>query len=331
MAEPSSLIVAADAHIEWSRRPNLGLPSAAAPVGAEPLALHGRATSAQALVTIALSCLRQIALNEAGVRAGSGESVHQMRVGLRRLRAALSIFKSVLQTGEFDGLKSELAWLTEQLAAAREYDVLIGVRRKFADVASGVTGAESAFTCELARRQREAFARASRAVTGARFERLIGSWAIALLSRTNEGGKGDLPVRNLARRVLERRTRRLLERLERFSELGVVERHELRIFVKKLRYATGYFGALFPNRSGKRFSHALEALQDTLGDLNDIAAHQRLALELIEDNANDSCESRRVAFAIGALSGAEHAELRSVLATVPKLRARLAHAPRFWR
>jgi len=49
------------------------------------------------------------------VREGDTEGVHQMRVGLRRLRAAISIFKELLPDSETEAVKSELRRLTEQL------------------------------------------------------------------------------------------------------------------------------------------------------------------------------------------------------------------------
>jgi len=65
-------------------------------VRAEPIALHRRATVAQAFAVIGFSCLRQLTLNQPGVRAGNEEAIHQMRVGLRRLRTALSLFHAAL-------------------------------------------------------------------------------------------------------------------------------------------------------------------------------------------------------------------------------------------
>jgi triphosphatase len=41
--------------------------------------------------------------------------VHQMRVGLRRLRAAISLFAKLLGDQEPERVKSELKWLTGEL------------------------------------------------------------------------------------------------------------------------------------------------------------------------------------------------------------------------
>ena len=46
-----------------------------------------------------------------------------MRVGLRRLRAAISLFAKLLGDQETERVKSELQWLTGKLAPARDLDV----------------------------------------------------------------------------------------------------------------------------------------------------------------------------------------------------------------
>src|SRR5260221_13633394 len=48
-----------------------------------------------------------------------------MRVGLRRLRAALSLFKPLIEGGEFEAIKKGLKWRTGELAPARDFDVFV--------------------------------------------------------------------------------------------------------------------------------------------------------------------------------------------------------------
>lgn len=307
--------------------------TAGAAVHAEPIALHRKATSTQALVLLAGSCLRQIAQNQKGVREGFGDAVHQMRIGVRRLRAAISIFKDALRRGSFDGLNSELVWLTEQLAAVREYDVLIASKRNFDDFTRSAFAGECELADVLARRRQAALAVARSAVESARFHRFILSLTLGLILPADEDGVGDRLVRDLAREVLERRTRKVLRRLARFNRLGLRERHQLRIQVKKLRYGTQFFATLFPNteRSCKRFSRALVELQDTLGRLNDTTVHERIASDLVDGGTSEARASRRVAFAMGAFTEAEKAEVPELTARVERLAARLARVPRFWR
>ena len=64
---------------------------------ASPVELDPGMTSAQAFRVIARNCLRQIIANAPGVCAQDIEAVHQMRVGLRRLRAAITIFEKMVE------------------------------------------------------------------------------------------------------------------------------------------------------------------------------------------------------------------------------------------
>lgn len=66
---------------------------AAKPVRAGTIDLDPEVSTAEAFQIIALSCLDHAAANSRAVREGETEGVHQMRVGLRRLRAAISVFK----------------------------------------------------------------------------------------------------------------------------------------------------------------------------------------------------------------------------------------------
>jgi CHAD domain-containing protein len=53
------------------------------------------------------------------------EAVHQMRVAMRRLRAAMSIFKRVFADERSDTVKNQLRALAGELGEARDIDVLL--------------------------------------------------------------------------------------------------------------------------------------------------------------------------------------------------------------
>ena len=76
-------------------------------------------------MTIGFECLRHVTCNEIAVRRSDPEGIHQMRVGLRRLRAASSLFKEMLHDRETHRIKLGLVWLTEQLGPARDYEVML--------------------------------------------------------------------------------------------------------------------------------------------------------------------------------------------------------------
>jgi inorganic triphosphatase YgiF len=66
---------------------------------AEPVVLTPDTATRDAFRVIAASCVKQVIVNKPALLAGP-EGLHQMRVGLRRLRAAISLFASILGQAE---------------------------------------------------------------------------------------------------------------------------------------------------------------------------------------------------------------------------------------
>jgi CHAD domain-containing protein len=109
-------------------------------------------------------------------------------------------------------------------------------------------------------------------------------------------------------------------------------RHKLRIQTKKLRYAAEFFAALFTTKRArkrrKQFLPALERLQDGLGDLNDIAVHEKriAAMGVRRRRSNPN----RV-FAAGLLTGREDARLDAAMTAATEAYTDLAKVKPFWR
>jgi triphosphatase len=107
------------------------------------------------------------------------------------------------------------------------------------------------------------------------------------------------------------RRRKLRKKAKSFAELDPPRRHKLRIQAKKLRYASDFFGGLFSGKQSdkrrKKFLAALEAVQDCLGDLNDIAVHENM---ISAAGMGHRPTSRKRAFAAGLLTGQEDATHR---------------------
>jgi CHAD domain-containing protein len=102
-------------------------------------------------------------------------------------------------------------------------------------------------------------------------------------------------------------------------------RHRLRIAVKKLRYAREFFESLKLDGRGRRASGkidgALENLQGALGSLNDTTMHVRLAHGLARINL-----ATRKAYAIGFVTGQEHARSRQLVSEAIQAGKRMRRA-----
>jgi CHAD domain-containing protein len=108
--------------------------------------------------------------------------------------------------------------------------------------------------------------------------------------------------------------------------------------VKKLRYATEFFVGAFPStkksvRRRKKFVVKLKAMQDALGDINDIRVHQGLAKQTIKPQAGARQQRERRArraFAAGRLSGREAARFALVMKQAERAYAAFAKTESFW-
>ena len=144
--------------------------------------------------------------------------------------------------------------------------------------------------------------------------------------------QGDRPIEVFAVEQLARRWRKVRKKGKVLDKIDPRRRHKLRIQTKKLRYATEFFSALFATRRAqkrrKRFLPAPERLQDALGDLNDIAVHEK-RITAIGVRRRQSNTSR--VFAAGLLTGREDARKDATMQTAIEAYRHLAKVKPFWR
>ena len=69
--------------------------------------------------------------------------------------------------------------------------------------------------------------------------------------------------------------------------LNSTELHRLRIRIKKLPYATEFFGSLWPLRRTKKYLSALKDMQQALGTYHDITVAMSLVVSLEAAEGND--------------------------------------------
>ncbi|MBP0594074.1 CYTH and CHAD domain-containing protein [Paraburkholderia sp. LEh10] len=260
-----------------------------APVRAQPLKLKRRYTVEETFQHIAKNCLAQIHGNERGVVSGHDpSSVHQMRVGLRRLRSALDMFADVISApAHFD---KDLRWIAGELGGARDWEVLAGPTLEQA-FASARDGDDVRATREAAKgRATENRKTAAAAVDSVRYTRLVLQFTLWIESMGWRKGQTDKErarcqrsISEFANATLSRRHRKLLKRGRGLAELDDETRHRARIAAKKLRYATEFFASLFDKRDVKRYINALSKLQDDLGWRNDIVVADGLLRSLASD------------------------------------------------
>jgi triphosphatase len=308
------------------------------PVKAIAVHLAPSQSTAAAFRAVASACVRQLLANIPALQAGDPEGLHQVRVSLRRLRAAISLFGMLFHDSQTSALKRELKWLTQECSLARELDVFMEHLVK--PFAQRQRGREVNALCDDVRKRREdAFSRAQAAIDTPRFRALaldvvtwieIGEW-----TRADDDVRRTLHARPIARTAAEelrRRFSKILKRGKRFGTLSAQKRHKLRIAAKKLRYGSEFFVDVFPGakeaRRHRKFLVGLKELQDCLGDLNDIAVHEALTADLIDPGGREV--RGRKAFMVGKLSGHEEARAAVVLKSATKAYRTFSKLKPYW-
>jgi inorganic triphosphatase YgiF len=271
----------------------------------------------QAFQATAAAALRQWTGNAAALAvARRPEAVHQMRVALRRLRTAMTLFKAAAADDGYARLNGELKWLAGELDLARDIDVLIEdtfrpAAHRLHDQA-GMAGLGE----RLLKARTKAYDRVIDVLGQPRHLHLVldmaawidcGRWADA--ADPVHGPLADRPVEALAREGLDRLRRQIKRRGKRLKGLDAERRHRLRIRAKRLRYALEFFDGLHERRKDRRQAmlSALRGLQDSLGALNDMTVARHRGLALAEGGGRvageSEAEGQQQAYAVGLAIG----------------------------
>ncbi len=266
---------------------------AALPVKAAPVMLTREMTAGRAFHEIAAVALAQVHANEHGViHSGDPEYLHQMRVGIRRLRSAFSLFRDVLGEAAAPhaaGLRS----VAGALGPARDWDVFVSETLPMVRPALAAHVAAEAFERFCRQHQQAARKNAKKSIIYNNSMLALGGW---LVCENDHNAAWLQPARARAIQILALRHARVLKRGRHLERRTAAELHRLRIAVKQLRYATEFFSALFPARSMTTLRDRLARLQDILGRINDAAAVKPLFGAAVADD-------REIAAAVGIVIG----------------------------
>jgi inorganic triphosphatase YgiF len=252
----------------------------AAPVKSVSLELDDGMSVEDGFVAICQACLAQFQANLPGVLASDDvEYVHQARVALRRLRAALRLYRKAcaLPDDLLDGLRT----LAAALGPARDWDVLCAetlpaIAPHYTDPDAWQRGLHA-----LESHRTEVHA----AMQAALIEARPGAWLLVLQRwllqhgwRLDPSGCAApeaqrfvqlSPLDKWARRALRKGHRPIARGARDFAQLQPLQRHALRIAIKRQRYAAEFFQTLFAGRRQTRYLAVLRDAQDSLGRTND--------------------------------------------------------------
>jgi CHAD domain-containing protein len=237
--------------------------------------LSGEMPCATVFRLVASACLEDVKAHHRGARNGDTDAVHQTRVALTRLRAAIAFFEPMVEDSEWTLLKSELKWLNGYLGATRDLDVAIANAPR-----------ERLFRTARVESQRQL----RRALTSDRYRRLFKD----IVNWVNHGPWSEVSDRRLVRlraspasayhaRRLARWHEKLVDKSRGLQGKSSHKQHRVRLASKRLRYAIEFSEDVLPKDDFVRWRAIVKQLrkaQQILGELHDAEAAGALAAEL---------------------------------------------------
>ena len=298
--------------------------------------LDGRSIQ-QAVVA---ACLAQMLPNASEIAAGSTdeEQIHQLRIGIRRLRTALRELAGIDATA---GLLDAAAWEPPLVAAFRALGALRDREQVVKLAQPQLRSAGAPEFDPLAGDQAAAGAQSAGDIVRApAFQSvlvsLIGFTATTMHAEAAKAGEAaqqqEQPApldAGDARRFLRKRLQRLHKQVvrdgQRFESLPTENQHRTRKRLKRLRYLAEFVAPLFAdagdgkNSAAERYLKRLRPAQDALGEFNDEAVAMALYREAAARDA-------RAWFAVGWFSARHAAGAKACRKALGKIE----EARRFW-
>jgi triphosphatase len=259
------------------------------------------------------------------------EAVHQMRVAVRRIRSALSIFRPVVPPGALDATGASLKQLGAMLGPTRDWDVFADETVPLIQAVLPNNPHLERLVSAAARRRKECQKILAAYLSGPAFRTLgielawFASASFWHIQTPAEPGIATEPMtlESFAAQVLQQRWKKLLTSGKRIEELDIPSLHAVRLRAKRTRYAAEMFAALHHGKSASRFIRRLSVLQERLGVLNDGAVATHLMEEL-------GGPTGRHAYATGIIAGFMAARAAQIRPRIVRAFERFRHQSIYW-
>ena len=249
-------------------------------LAADPMAEAGR--------KIVAGQIRRMRRHEAGSRSGADiESVHQMRVAIRRMRSLFKLIGAHYRRKSLAKYERGLRELARALGAIRDLDVLILDLQAFQ--ASLPPAAQDDLTQVISildDRRKSYRAKLNKRFDSKPYARFLRQLR-RLAKRTGRSARrvkrSETPhqVRHVLPPLLHERLARVKAYDAALPAADDQTLHDLRVECKQLRYALEFFQPLL-GRSASHFLDQVKAMQEILGRINDIAVFTE-AVQRLQD------------------------------------------------
>ena len=266
-------------------------------------------TAAEAFRRIVDGALAHLMANHPAAAGGDVEGVHQVRVAIRRLRAALTLFRPLLEPHAETRFTEALRSLGRIFGEARDWDVFCGEML----VSAQEYGVATSWL-NLLREPAETLRAAAHARVSAEMQAPgMTATVLGLAEWGAPAGEAmDRPLRDLAPDLLKRLEHKVARRGQHIARRADSELHALRKAMKKLRYSIEFLAPLFRHKQVKAYLRRCKRPLKQLGTLNDAVVAVALAEQLGGERQPE------LAPAVAALAGWATAQQAAARHYLPK-------------
>ncbi|MDQ6680599.1 MAG: CHAD domain-containing protein, partial [Pseudomonadota bacterium] len=275
-AEKHGLWISTPSKAERGSRLSHGNPGPQ-PVKATTPAIDATASGQSFFAATLQSCLAQVLQNASGIAEATEEDeglVHQLRIGIRRLRTALRELQGIA-SGIDPDWEPVLQRTFQELGDHRDLAIVVPAVRKELEAAKAPSFPDP----EPLHRTR----RPTAVVRDPVFQRTLFALIAFEDRQARESGHAEagIALRSVMAKRLGHLRRRIARDGKRFAELETSQQHKVRKKLKRLRYLSEFTAPLFGAASVHGFLDKWKDAQDALGEYND----QRIAVELFRSTA----------------------------------------------
>jgi len=235
---------------------------------------------------VARRYLTALNANHDATCGGDVEALHQMRIALTHLRAAILFFSPMVDDPAREQIGDELKWLNSELGSLRDLDVAIERLKAL----NPKRPRSTPYVQDWLKKRAEGHRQLARSLRSARYRRLIarisswiesGPWSTI---RDKQAAKRRArPISSYSAEKLEDWEAKLFKKSRKLRDMGARKRHRLRLLNKRLNYSIEAVSELSGDKRLSRQKAVMKHLrraQRSLGQLNDDVRGRALALAL---------------------------------------------------
>jgi len=249
----------------------------------------------KAMRSILAECSDQITENMRVVLdSADPEGPHQLRIGLRRLRAALQVFRPILKRRLLHRIDRGARWLGRKVGKLRNLDVVTAeLLPRVQQEQPRETGLKR--LVGVIERQKSNVRNELRAGFGKGealdlrrdlAQCLLRDLRHSVVRRRRQNARADVAA--LFEEAISAQWAQIHAHYRKIRRMSETERHDMRKRLKNIRYSVEFAAPLLQARSTERFLARLKKLQSIFGDLNDAAMARAVLREKTPRGAKSS-------------------------------------------